>query len=254
MSFVQFCINQQLNLEYEKRKRQIAGPFNATPRQVLNSDISLIKTTIKSKNSWVLTPLFGVVFFIGLYFAATLFYPGGSQADKHSGGFSWTNNYWCNLLNENAINGEPNAARPIALAAMLVLSFTLAIFWYIFPLKTDLEKKLRFTIQISGALAMATGMFLFTAMHDTIVNIASFFGLVATIGTFIGLDKLKWTRLFWLGIFNLILVAVNNILYYGDGLKLFLPVVQKITFVFFLLWICLITTKLYNRQGRDSLT
>ena len=100
---------------------------------------------------------------------------------------------------------------------------------------------------------MTIGMFLFTDLHDTIVNIASLCGIVATVGTFIGLRKLKWPKLFWLGIFNLALVALNNILYYGGGLKLYLPVVQKITFLFFLLWICFITINLYRRQIKNNL-
>ncbi len=213
----------------------------------------MTKTTIKSQNIWVLTPLFGSLLFICLYFIATFFYPGGSQVDKNSQGFSWTNNYWCNLLNEHAMNEQHNYARPLAIAAMFVLCLSLAVFWYIFPKIIDLKKSSRLIIQISGTLAMTTGMFLFTKQHDTIVNIASLCGLVATVGTFIGLRKLKWTKLFWLGIFNLTLVVLNNILYYGDGLNLFLPVVQKITFLFFLLWICLITINLYHRQIDNNL-
>ncbi|MBC7875116.1 MAG: hypothetical protein H7Y01_14025 [Ferruginibacter sp.] len=213
----------------------------------------MTKTTIKPQNIWVLTPLFGTLLFICLYFVATLFYPGGSQVDKISKGFSWTNNYWCNLLNENAINEQHNAARPIAMAAMFVLCLTLAIFWYIFPQKINFTKRSRIAIQFSGGLGMTIGMFLFTALHDTIINIASLCGLVATVGTFVGLHKLKWTNLLWLGLFNLILVAVNNILYYGEGLKLFLPVLQKFTFLFFLLWICLISIKLYRRQIKNKL-
>lgn len=201
----------------------------------------------------MLIPLWGTLLFISLYFFAALFYPGGSQVDIHSKGFSWTNNYWCNLLNETSINGQLNAARPLAITAMFVLCLTLAIFWYIFPKHADVKKSVRLTIQISGTLAMTTGMFLSTDLHDTFVNIASLCGLVATVGTFIGLHKLKWTKLFWFGIFNLALVALNNILYYGDGLKLYLPVVQKITFFFFLLWICLITINLYRRQVKNNL-
>jgi hypothetical protein len=213
----------------------------------------LTEATTKPRHFWMLTPIFGAVLFIGLYFVATLFYPGGSQAYKYSKKFSWANNYWCNLLNENAINGESNPARPLALAAMFVLSFSLAFFWYIFPLKMDLKKALRITIQISGVMAMATGLFIFTGMHDTIVIIASFFGLIAIVGTCIGLYTVKWTKLNWMGIFNLILVAINNILYYSDGLRVFLPLVQKITFFFFLLWICLVTFNLHKKQIKEDL-
>ena len=201
----------------------------------------------------MLSPIFGTLLFICLYFCATLFYPGGSQVDKNSKGFSWTNNYWCNLLNENAMNEQHNSARPLAMAATFVLCFTLAIFWYIFPKIIDSKKSSRLIIQISGGLAMTIGIFIFTDLHDTIVNVASLCGLVATVGTFIGLHKLKWTKLFGLGILNLILVVLNNILYYGDGLKLFLPIVQKITFLFFLLWICLITINLYRIQIKNNL-
>jgi len=208
-------------------------------------------TGIKSKaqNLWVLTPLFGTFFFVCLYIAATLFYPGGSQADKNSKGFSWMNNYWCNLLNENAMNGEHNSARPVALASMFVLCFTLATFWCIFPQQVNFRKRNRLAIQISGAVSMTIGMFLFTALHDMIINVTALCAVVAIAGTFAGLHKLKWRRLFLLGIFNFVLVVLNNILYYGQGLKLYLPVVQKITFLFFLFWICLIDINLYNKKN-----
>ncbi len=94
---------------------------------------------------------------------------------------------------------------------------------------------------------MTIGMFLFTHLHDIVINVASLFGLIAVFGTFAGLRKLKWMSLFWLGIFNLMLVALNNILYYGNGLRLYLPLVQRVTFLFFLLWICLISIRLFNR-------
>ncbi|MEP6951567.1 MAG: hypothetical protein ABI863_19910 [Ginsengibacter sp.] len=206
----------------------------------------MTKTTNKTQSFWVLTPLFGAILFVCLYVVATLLYPGGSQVDKNSRGFGWTDNYWCNLLNENAMNGEHNLARPIALTSMFILCFTLAAFWYIFPRQIGFRKSNRLAIQISGIVSMAIGMFLFTNLHDTIINITGLCAVVAIVGTFAGLRKLRWPRLFWLGIFSLLLVAGNNILYYGRGLILYLPVLQKITFLFFLLWICLINIYLYR--------
>lgn len=204
------------------------------------------KATATSQPIWVLTPVFGTLLFICLYVVATFFYPGGSQADKHARGFSWVHNYWCNLLNEKAINGQHNPASQWAMTGMFVLCLALAFFWWLFPQKVDFKKPTRILIQISGVLAMAIGVFIFTHLHDTIINVAGICGLVAIAGTFIGLRKLQWTKLFWLGIFNLLLIVLNNLLYYGNGL-LYLPVVQKITFLFFLLWICLIDLQLYHK-------
>ena len=209
----------------------------------------MAKNTNKKQNIWLLILLFGTIIFACLYFVATLFYPGGSQVDQDSKGFSWMNNYWCNLLNDNAINGQRNYARPIALAAMCILCFTLVYFWYIFSRHAYLKKSNRLMVQVPAAFAMIMGIFIFTGFHDIIVNVASFFGIIAMAGTFIGLYKLKWRNLFWLGIFNLTLIIVNNILYYGEGLKLYLPFIQKITFLFFLIWICLIDINLFRKAN-----
>ena len=201
----------------------------------------------KTKNIIVLTPILGIIIFVALYVVATLFYPGGSQVDKNSIGFSWTNNYWCNLLNDISINGQPNTAKPVAMTAMFVLCLTLAYFWFLFPTYINLERKLKLAIQNSGIIAMAIAFFLFTNInHDLIINLAAIFGAVATVGTFIGLYKTKWFGLFAFGIFNVLLVVLNNYVYYTKGLIIYLPVIQKITFAAFLMWVCCISIKLYE--------
>lgn len=200
----------------------------------------------RNKARWVLVPLFGSLLYGGLYFIATLLYPGGSQFDKQAKGFSWMHNYWCNLLNQYAINGQTNPARPIALAAMVILCATITVFWFIFPLYARFQRTNRLLMQISGITAMATGLFLFTPLHDIVINTAGFFGLIALTGTLAGLRKLRRTGLFWMGLFVLLLIAVNNILYYGQGLMYYLPVVQKCTFLYFLLWMGLISLSLHK--------
>ena len=48
-----------------------------------------LKEQFKQKSIWVLTPIFGILIFVVLYIVAALLYPGGSQVDKNSIGFSW---------------------------------------------------------------------------------------------------------------------------------------------------------------------
>jgi hypothetical protein len=209
----------------------------------------LTEQTDKTKNIWVLTPFLGTILFVVLYVIATFFYPGGSQLDKNSVGFSWANNYWCNLLNENAINGQPNPAKPIAMTGMFVLCLTLTFFWIQFPRQINISKILKLTIQVSGTLAMTIAFLLSTNInHDIVTNFASAFGLIATVGAFIGLYKTKWFGLFAFGLLNILLVGVNNYFYYTKGLIVYLPVIQKISFATFLIWICVIDLKLYRRE------
>lgn len=192
-------------------------------------------------------PTFGILLFISLYFVAAYYYPGGSQFDKNAVGFSWKNNYWCNLLNDNAINGMKNTAQPIAITAMVVLCIALSLFWWQFPGYTSLGKRYKLATQVCGMLAMATGLLLFSKInHDLVTNLASLFGLLAMTGTFTGLHKNKWTILFYFGLLNVALVAVNNFLYYNKELISYLPLVQKITFLTFLTWICCIDIKIFN--------
>jgi hypothetical protein len=199
----------------------------------------------KAKNIWLLLPISGTLIFVLLYFFAAFFYPGGSQVDRNSIGFSWINNYWCNLLNETAINGQPNTAKPIALTGMFILCFTLSFFWFIFPTQIKISKTLKLTIQVSGILAMTVAFFLFTHLnHNLITNLASSLGALATIGTLIGLYKNKLFGLFAFGLFNVLLVALNNLCYYNKELIVYLPLIQKISFVTFLIWICSINIKL----------
>lgn len=202
----------------------------------------------RKKAKWVLAPLFGSLLYGGLYFIATLIYPGGSQFDKQAKGFSWMHNYWCNLLHEYAINGQPNPARPVALAAMAILCATIMIFWFIFPVYAGFQKNTRILLQTSGMAAMVTGLFLSTTYHDTVINTAGLFGLIALAGTLAGLRRLRLTGLFWMGLLILLLIALNNILYYGPGQMYYLPLVQKVTFLCFLLWIGLISLYLYKAE------
>jgi hypothetical protein len=81
-----------------------------------------------------------------------------------------------------------------------------------------------------------------------VTNLASFFGLIATTGTFIGLYQTKWQRLFVFGFFIIILVCLNNYVYYTKGFIIYLPVIQKISFASFLIWVCSIDVALYKKQ------
>lgn len=199
----------------------------------------------------LLIPVFGIFIFIILYLIAALYYPGGSQIDEKSLGFSWTNNYWCNLMDKKAINGSENQSRPFALAGMLVLIVSLSGFFYIVPYYSDIKDHLKRMISFSGIASMVSVLFLEVGSHDFILNIAGVFGFVAFGGIVFIMLKMKWYGLAIIGLFNLFLVAINNLLYYNPYWILYLPFVQKITFLCFLIWISSICLKVYRLNSQD---
>ena len=212
----------------------------------------MIKTeTYRLRRYWLLAPAVGVVLFLVLYVVAAQYYPGGSQADQASRGFDWVHNYWCNLLNERGVNGEPSASRPIALSAMGVLCVTMGFFAWIFPTQVPFGRKVRVLVQGSGIAGMVLAMFIFTEAHDWLINISCLLGVISAVGTMVGLRMMKWNFLFRVGILNLVMVVVNNVLYHYKPWIGALPVVQKITFLMFLGWVFWISVKLYSRAGNN---
>jgi len=182
-------------------------------------------------------PIAGIIAFAFLYVLASLQYPGGSQADPQSMGFSWMNNYFCNLLNETAINGKPNLGQPFALASLLVLALFLALFWWSFPHYLPLSQFQTKMIKITGVSSMIIACLLFTNInHDLITNTASLFGLIAILTSMWALYQNKRTAIFLFGLLNLVLVLINNWLYYDASLIKYLPLVQKISFASVLIW------------------
>jgi hypothetical protein len=197
---------------------------------------------------WMLLPLAGSGLFFVLYFLAAAFYPGGSQADAGAKGFSWMHNYWCNLLPQNALNGERNGGRPFAIAGMAVLAIVFISTWLLSARVLLQSKPAQRVMQATAVLSMLPLVFLTTEYHDQLLMLTALFGLVAMGLVYAALYRARKHGLFWFGLFNVLLIAVNNYIYYLAPTRYWLPLVQKFTFLSYLLWICLLSLMLYRLQ------
>ena len=205
------------------------------------------------KRWWVLTPTLGICLFGILYGMAACQYPGGSNFDKTATEFSWQHNYWCDFLGNTGKNGAINHARPIALLAMVVLGSSLSIFWFLLPSLYSTQNRYVQLSRWAGMLSMVIILFIGTPYHDLVMNIAGGVGLIALVATFVVLYQSRLFTLISFGLFCIVLIGLNNYIYYSDQYILYLPVIQKITFMFFLLWIVLINRKLYQKASLTSL-
>lgn len=193
-------------------------------------------------------PTFGILIFTGLYIYAASLYPGGSQADLNSTRFDWINNYWCNLMNENGMNGLENPARPIAIFAMIILCSSLALFFLQFA-KYYVEKGIwRLTIQIAGTLSMTSAMLIFTEYHDLLTTISSVFGVLVVVGIFRTIYKSDMKAFKVIAIVCVLLLGVNNFIYYSGNSIEYLPLLQKITFALVLAWIVGLNSKMKSKN------
>jgi hypothetical protein len=206
----------------------------------------------KQNSRWALTPIGGIIIFVLLYIIATTLYPGGNQADKNTSGFSWLHNYWCNLLNGTAMNGAVNNAKPVAMIALLALSITLASFWYLLAMVMPFSRLHKNLLLGSGISSAIAGIFIFTPYHDVFINISGIMAIIAFVLLMRALYKNSWFVLFYTGLFNIGLILLNNYIYYTKNGLAYLPVVQKISFIIFLGWLCCINWRLYKLAGQKT--
>jgi hypothetical protein len=200
-----------------------------------------------SKNRFILIlPVIGILGFILFYFIASLYYPGGNQSDPGATGFSWQHNYWCNLFNDQAINGKLNNAKPFAVIAMLCLSVSLGLFWLMAPLFFGFSRPVTFLLQGMGLVSILCASMIYSGAHDVWLNIATGIAGIPLLGVLTGLFKRKWFFFFVTGLLHTGLIGINNLFYYSGSLIRYLPVVQKISFIIFLLWIVLLCRKFYR--------
>jgi hypothetical protein len=182
-------------------------------------------------------PISGIAIFVGLYLYATTLYPGGSQADLNSVGFDWIHNYLCNLMNEKGMNGQPNPGRPYAILAMMVLCISLMVFFIQFANTFSTSIFWKRLIIVSGVISMTTASLIFTQYHDQMTIVSSILGLVVVIGILLEVFKSDWMMYKTSGAVCILLLGVNNYIYYTGQYIENLPSLQKFTFIVVLIWI-----------------
>lgn len=203
------------------------------------------------KDFLTLLPSFGILTFIGLYIYSASLYPGGSQADINSIGFDWFNNYWCNLMSANGMNGIENPARPVALFAMVILCSSMTLFFFKFAKYFVKNRNWKRTIKIAGTLAMLSAVFIFTKFHDVMTTILSICGVIGIIGIIRALHINKMTFFKISGIISMTLVGIINLFYYNENLIKYLPIVQVAAFILILAWTVALNLKMTSKDVKQ---
>ncbi len=201
-----------------------------------------------------LIPVIGIVIFVGLYIFSSTLYPGGSQANLNSEGFDWINNYWCNLMNEKGMNGQPNPAKPYSIIAMIILCLSLMFFFIQFAQIYSKSKIWKRIIKTSGIISMSFAILIFTKYHDLMTTLSSIFGLFVVIGIIREIYKSKLSIYKITGVICILILGLNNYIYYTQQFIEVLPLLQKITFAIVLLWIIGLNFEINKKKIKLAIT
>ncbi|NND15716.1 MAG: hypothetical protein HKN89_05285 [Eudoraea sp.] len=198
--------------------------------------MNIIRMPLYVHPARLVLPVIAMVLFIVFYVIAALNYPGGSWNDTSHVGFSFWNNYLCDLLDTYAINGSLNTGRLWSRTGLAILCAGLVYLWYHLPILFARRGWTTKIMWISGLLAFVSLLTLSEGTHDISVRVAGLFGTVALIALVVELMRYGYIRLYPLGIICIVIFLVNYGIYEtGKGLR-FLPVFQKVTFTLFFLW------------------
>ena len=201
-----------------------------------------------------LIPVIGIVIFVGLYIFSSTLYPGGSQANLNSEGFDWVNNYWCNLMNEKGMNGQPNPAKPYSIIAMIILCLSLMFFFIQFAQIYSNNKIWNLIIKTSGIISMSFAILIFTKYHDLMTTLSSIFGVFVVIGIIREIYKSKLSIYKITGVICILILGINNYIYYTQQFIQVLPLLQKITFAIVLLWIIGLNFEMNKKKIKLAIT
>jgi len=199
-----------------------------------------------------LLPLYGILIFFVLYILSASFYPGGNVADKMQTGFDWFHNYWCDLLETKAMNGQNNAAKPLAVVALILLLVSLGYLFFLFPkhfpINSNKARIWNKIITYAGASSVFLTYFITTSFHDYTIGISSFLGLLAMLGIFISLKYHSKRSYLITGWMALGLLLLNNLMYYTRMGEFYLPLMQKVGFAAVLTWFASLSVIMHRKK------
>ena len=181
------------------------------------------------KYSVLLCVIISLLFLI----TATLLYPGGSILDKNSIGFDWSKNFFSNLFLANALNGSENPSRVWALIGMIFNSIGYGLF-FIHTSRKIPHKHTELVLKSVGFVNMLFTFLIATPLHDIMVTVSS---TLTMLGLFYITVFILRTKLNWLKVFCIVslLIFYFTLFLYGAGDWGLLAVMQKVSFLCFML-------------------
>ncbi len=151
-------------------------------------------------------------------------------------------------MNEYALDGDINTGRPLAIAGFMSLTLGLIPFFYLFSKYLSRLTTWSKLINYGGIISMVLLSFIWTSYHDEITALSSGFGVLAVSGIMIEVGRHQSKMHFYSGIVCILLLLVNNFIYYTTYQLNWLPVIQKATLLIILIWILSINSRIREQM------
>ncbi len=204
------------------------------------------------KQYYPFIPIFGMAAYLVVFTFAALDYPGGSQNIAELTNYSFFHNFLCDVMNPITERGVSNPARSLATISHLILSVTMIVFFYLLPEIFDWSNRNTLLIRYVGMLTMTVFVFMYTSIHDHIVTATGVLGTFALIPFFIEMKKYPKGGLKLLAYVCFLLSIVVFFIFETKIGFYYLPLIQKITFVFDAWWVIWVSVIVSKKKSADD--
>lgn len=184
-----------------------------------------------------ITPIAAVASFIALYFVCAALYPGGTRADPSRVGFSFADNYWCDVLDVTTYGGTPNPAAPVALGATVLLALGLSALWWLAPVLFPAARGRALLVRSAGVVSGLVTPLIATKHHDLVINVAVLAGTAAFVVVMTAVRAREGRHLVALAAVAFAAAMTNFVMWRTGWMLSALPLVQKAAFAAFLAWV-----------------
>lgn len=195
-------------------------------------------------------PIIGLGLYLTLFVITTNDYSGGSINAPNAVGYSFFDNFLCDVMTRTSAGSMQNNMRSLAIVAHWILSFTMIIFFYLLPEIFEERNRNTFLVRFFGVLTMTVFIFMFTDYHDLIVTLTGLLGTVALIPFFIELRHYHGKRFKQLAYLCFLLSIVVYLIFETKIGFYYLPFLQKITFIFDAWWVIWVSIIVLQRNEK----
>lgn len=199
-----------------------------------------------------------LVAFVALLGTSMLCYPGGDCFDASGTHYRFWQNFLCDLLLVQAMNGQPNLDGSIlaTLAAFLLMVFGLTPLWWRTRTWQNLSRIAGVLSTAFSLLMCAQVIFDLPITHAVVTLLFGGFGVMASFAVFLDSwrDPATPATVAWTGALALASAVGGAILYGctkwgGMAAMHWLPGVQKVVMILALLWLAAVASDLSSRRG-----
>ena len=191
--------------------------------------------------------------FVVFYLLAAQYYPGGHRHDPGFEGHSWLHNYYSDLLQPTTLDGKINHGRPFALASLALLELTFLSFWVNLANFWLFGKRFRIAGNVLGS-AMVFSSSLLVHYHEAALKLTMLLGMAgfSCLVTVLILNRQRFSLLLTVAFF--VATSANFVLWALQYMEPKLPMLQKLVFLMFAVWVVVLTAEVvrYNRRDIDA--